>query len=98
MDAAEEALQPAWECIGAGRHKEAALAGTAAAAAGGQPFLRAYTAAWVHVCMATAGVSLLEKRRRYRRACEVLRQLLGVLPPGAPASRPPRLHRSSFCP
>lgn len=78
MGAAEAALEPAWACIREGRHKEPALAATAAAAPGGHSFLRAYTAAWVHVCMATAGVSLLEKRRRYSEACDILRQLLGA--------------------
>lgn len=78
MERAEEALGPAWACLHSCSHKEAALSDTAAAL-GGQPFLRAYTAAWVHVTMATAGVSLLEKRRQYRDACNILRQLLGAV-------------------
>lgn len=45
----------------------------------GCPFLMRFTAAWVYVAMATAGVSLLEKQRRYTEACDVIRQLLGAL-------------------
>ncbi len=36
-----------------------------------------FTAAWVYVAMATAGVSLHEKSKEYETACELLRQLLG---------------------
>jgi len=74
MAAAEAALQPAWAAIEAGRHKAGAIAHNAALA---QTFLRCYTAAWVYVCMATAGVSLLEKQKRYGEATDTLRQLLG---------------------
>lgn len=84
MERAEKALAPAWACLKSCSHKDAALSNTAAAL-GGQPFLRAYTAAWVHVAMATAGVSLLEKRRQYGDACDILRQLLGAT-----------LHRHSY--
>lgn len=76
LPAAEAALIPAWSCLDSSGHKEAALSNTAAAM-GGQPYLRAYTAAWVYVTMATAGVSLMEKKRRYGDATEILRQLLG---------------------
>ena len=42
------------------------------------PFLMRFTAAWVYVAMATAGVSLLEKQKDYETACDLLRQLLGA--------------------
>lgn len=42
------------------------------------PFLMRFTAAWVYVAMATAGVSLLEKQKDYETACDLLRQLLGM--------------------
>ncbi|KAK9819580.1 hypothetical protein WJX81_006116 [Elliptochloris bilobata] len=41
------------------------------------PFLRRFSAAWVHVSMATAGVALREKQRRYAEAADLLRLLLG---------------------
>ena len=44
------------------------------------PFLMRFTAAWVYVAMATAGVSLLEKQKEYETACDLLRQLLGTSP------------------
>ena len=37
-----------------------------------------FTAAWVYVAMATAGVSLHEKSKQYETACDLLRQLLGM--------------------
>ncbi len=43
------------------------------------PFLMRFTAAWVYVAMATAGVSLHEKSKEYETACELLRQLLGIV-------------------
>lgn len=74
MAAAEAALAPAWVAIAEGRHKAAAFAGNPAAT---HPFLRGYSAAWVYATMATAGVSLLEKQRKYVQATDILRQLLG---------------------
>lgn len=38
-----------------------------------------FTAAWVYVAMATAGVSLHEKSKEYETACHLLRQLLGTM-------------------
>ena len=38
-----------------------------------------FTAAWVYVAMATAGVSLHEKSKEYETACHLLRQLLGTI-------------------
>jgi hypothetical protein len=77
MAAAAAALAPAWAAIRDGRHKAAAFAIGPAATA--QPFLRCYSAAWVYATMATAGVSLLEKQRKYQEATEYLHQLLGGL-------------------
>ena len=42
------------------------------------PFLRRFSAPWVHVSMATAGVALREKQRRYAEAADLLRMLLGA--------------------
>lgn len=42
------------------------------------PFLRRFSAPWVHVSMATAGVALREKQRRYAEAADLLRLLLGA--------------------
>ena len=75
MAAAAAALAPAWAAIRDGRHKAAAFAIGPTASA--QPFLRCYSAAWVYATMATAGVSLLEKQRKYQEATEYLHQLLG---------------------
>ena len=43
----------------------------------GCAWLMRFTAAWVFCAMGTAGVSLLEKQRRYEAACARLRLLLG---------------------
>ena len=42
------------------------------------PFLRRFSAAWVYVSMATAGVALRERQRRYAEAADLLRLLLGA--------------------
>lgn len=47
----------------------------------GCAWLMRFTAGWVFCAMATAGVSLLEKQRRYGEACDCLRLLLGALRP-----------------
>lgn len=61
------------------------LAGAAAASSAipqdewpAAPFLRRFSAPWVHVSMATAGVALREKQRRYAEAADLLRMLLGA--------------------
>ena len=80
MAAAEAALVHAWAALDGGLHKEAAAqqAGGAAEAAAEQPlFLRRFRAAWVYCMMGTAGVSLLERQRRYSEAVERLQLLLG---------------------
>lgn len=89
-EAAAAALQPAWEALEAKLHKApllpaqpggpgAAYSGSAAAAQlqAACPFLLRFTAAWVYVAMATAGVSLYEKQKRYQEACDTIRKLLG---------------------
>lgn len=43
------------------------------------PFLRRFSAPWVYVSMATAGVALREKQRRYAEAADLLRLLLGAV-------------------
>lgn len=45
----------------------------------GCAWLMRFTAGWVFCAMGTAGVSLLEKQRRYGEACDRLRLLLGAL-------------------
>lgn len=66
------------------------------------PFLRRFSAAWVYVSMATAGVALRERQRRYAEAADLLRLLLGAPGwhfhgPGKPADcacDPPHLTRT----
>ena len=69
VDAAEAALEPALAAIDAGHHK--------AAGSIEHDFLQRFSAAWIYTSMATTGISLLEKQRRYDDACELLRKLLG---------------------
>ncbi len=68
-------MQPAWDAIAAGAHK----APSCNPAHGRLAYLRSFTAAWVYTMMATIGVSLLERQRKYVEATDMLRQLLGVL-------------------
>lgn len=85
--AAMSALAPAWEALEDGMHKAPCGAAFPPSSPGSRtgkillhadcPFLMRFTAAWVYVAMATAGVSLLEKRKEYETACDLLRQLLG---------------------
>ncbi|KAI7839720.1 hypothetical protein COHA_006524 [Chlorella ohadii] len=67
--AAEQALQPAWAALDASLHKQE-RDGTPA-------FLRQFDAGFVYCSMATAGVSLLERQKRYQEAIDRLHQLLG---------------------
>ncbi len=57
------------------------------------PFLRRFSAAWVHVSMATAGVALRERQRRYADAADLLRLLLGAAPTQHGCTRLPRCTR-----
>ena len=43
------------------------------------PFFLLYSAAWVYAAMATTGVSLMEKRKQWQAAVDLLQQLLGEL-------------------
>ncbi|PRW59254.1 fanconi-associated nuclease 1-like protein isoform X1 [Chlorella sorokiniana] len=69
VEAAEQALQPAWAALDANVHKQE-RDGTPA-------FLRQFDAGFVYCSMATAGVSLLERQKRYQEAIDRLHQLLG---------------------
>ena len=42
------------------------------------PFFLRYSSAWVYAAMATTGVSLMEKRKQWQSAVDLLQQLLGV--------------------
>ena len=85
--AAEAAVAPAWAALDAGQHKEQQHQHSANNSAStsnisnqqhSNPFfLRRYDAAWVYCMMATAGVSILERQKRYRDAADRLQQLLG---------------------
>ena len=80
MAAAEAALVHAWAYLDEGLHKEAPSQhadGAAEAAAVRPLYLRRFRAEWVYVMMCTAGVSLLERQRRYDIAVERLQVLLG---------------------
>ncbi|KAK9865184.1 hypothetical protein WJX84_006907 [Apatococcus fuscideae] len=81
LAAAENALEPARAALAAGMHKAPAGSASepteAAERGSSMPFLMRYTAGWIYTAMATAGVSLLEKQRRYDDAAAELRQLLG---------------------
>ena len=83
LPAAEVALEPARAALAAGMHKAPAGSASepteAAERGSSMPFLMRYTAGWIYAAMATAGVSLLEKQRRYEDAAAELRQLLGAL-------------------
>ena len=88
--AAASALAPAYNALEDGMHKAPAGRAFPPASPGSRtgktlihadcPFLMRFTAAWVYVAMATAGVSLLEKQKEYETACDLLRQLLGTRP------------------
>lgn len=95
LAAAEVALEPARAALAAGMHKTPAGSASepieAAERGSSMPFLMRYTAGWIYAAMATAGVSLLEKQRRYEDAAAELRQLLGqpfqqllIHPPACP--------------
>jgi Fanconi-associated nuclease 1 len=85
LEAAEAAVAPAWAAIDAGQHKEQPklqqLHPQPPSGSGSSELspllLRRFSAPWVYCMMATAGVSILEKQKRYRDAAERLQQLLG---------------------
>jgi hypothetical protein len=81
----------------AGGEAEPARAGTAGDWPAA-PFLRRFSAAWVHVSMATAGVALRERQRRYADAADLLRLLLGAAPARRGCTRLPRCARVQAVP
>lgn len=78
-EAAEKALQPAFAAINADLHKQQPAACHGDCSATQLPFFLRYSSAWVYAAMATTGVSLLEKRKQWQEAVELLQQLLGEL-------------------
>lgn len=84
LETAEAAVAPAWAALDAGQHKELPLTRNneqnqfSIQTHSNNPFfLRRHDSAWVYCLMATAGVSILEKRKRFRDAADRLQQLLG---------------------
>ena len=78
-EAAEQALRPAFAAINADLHKQQPAACHGDCSATQLPFFLRYSSAWVYAAMATTGVSLLEKRKQWQEAVELLQQLLGEL-------------------
>ncbi len=77
-DTADKALQPAFAAINAGLHKQQPSACGGDCSATQLPFFLRYSSAWVYAAMATTGVSLMEKRKQWQQAVELLQQLLGM--------------------
>ncbi|GAB4815648.1 hypothetical protein N2152v2_002694 [Parachlorella kessleri] len=71
-DMAEQVLQHAWAALDTGEHKQLGDGGAELPL-----FLKRFNAGWVYCMMATLGVSLLERGRKYQEAIERLQQLLG---------------------
>ncbi len=65
----EQMMQPVWAALDDGVHKRPD--------ASVPLFLQRFSAGWLATMMATAGVSLLERRKEYAHAVERLQQLLG---------------------
>ena len=78
-EAAERALEPAFAAISADLHKQQPAACHGDCSSTQLPFFLRYSSAWVYAAMATTGVSLLEKRKQWQEAVELLQQLLGIL-------------------
>lgn len=75
LQAAEASLAPAWIALDAGEHKLPHVGPE------GQvlpPCFRRFSPTYLLVTMATAGVSVLERRREWRAAADRLQQLLGA--------------------
>lgn len=81
-DAADKALEPAFAAINADLHKQQPSACGGGCSATQMPFFLRYSSAWVYAAMATTGVSLMEKRKQWQQAVELLQQLLGTVEPG----------------
>lgn len=77
-DAADRALAPAFAAISADLHKRQPSACGGGCSATQMPFFLRYSSAWVYAAMATTGVSLMEKRKQWQPAVDLLQQLLGV--------------------
>ncbi len=80
-DAADKALEPAFAAINADLHKQQPSACAGGCSATQMPFFLRYSSAWVYAAMATTGVSLMEKRKQWQQAVELLQQLLGTMQP-----------------
>ncbi len=80
-DAADKALEPAFAAINADLHKQQPSACGGGCSATQMPFFLRYSSAWVYAAMATTGVSLMEKRKQWQQAVELLQQLLGTTKP-----------------
>ena len=78
-DAADRALEPAFAAIGANLHKQAPAACGGDCSPTQLPFFLRYSSAWVYAAIATTGVSLMEKRKQWQQAVDLLQQLLGEL-------------------
>ena len=76
-DAVDKALEPAYAAINADLHKQQPSACGGSCSATQLPFFLRYSSAWVYAAMATTGVSLMEKRKHWQQAVELLQQLLG---------------------
>ena len=78
--AALQALEPARAAVAAQQHKGSSFSPHQRSAAQRAPFLLRFSAAWVHTAMLTTEVSMLEKRKQYQAAVDLLQQLLGAPP------------------
>ena len=76
-DGAERALEPAFAAITASLHKQQPSACVGSCSSTQLPFFLRYSSAWVYAAMATTGVSLMEKRKQWQQAVDLLQQLLG---------------------
>ena len=72
------ALEPARAAVRAQQHKAASFSAHQRAAAKQAPFLLRFSASWIHTAMLTTEVSLLEKKKQYLPAVELLQLLLGA--------------------
>lgn len=78
-DGADTALEPAFAAINASLHKQQPSACGGNCSSTQLPFFLRYSSAWVYAAMATTGVSLMEKRKQWQQAVELLQQLLGEI-------------------
>lgn len=76
-DGADKALEPAFAAINARLHKQQPSACGGNCSSTQLPFFLRYSSAWVYAAMATTGVSLMEKRKQWQQAVDLLQQLLG---------------------